>query len=125
MGLAFKACPVVAVEIDVQRAQGHGAAQAVAQQGGQAAGQIRAAALNAHQHDLVALGVAFQHLRGQAVQNAGYFLRIQQGDDGHASSEYASYTTPFLPQRKAPVALQGPGAPPLRPCHGRAARLPD
>lgn len=107
VGLAFKACPVVAVEIDVQSAQGHGAAQAVPQKGGQAAGQVCAPAFNAHQHDLVAVGVAFPHLRSQAVQNAGDFLLVQQGDGGHGSSGYAPAGYVIFSPKESPCRAKG------------------
>jgi hypothetical protein len=74
--------PVVAVEIDVQLAAGRSAALPFGQKATQPAGEIHAAALDAHQRDGFVIGNLFQNLAGQAVETALHsgrghdFLRV-------------------------------------------------
>ena len=104
VGLAFQAGPVVTVQVDVQRAQGQGALQLLLHQGAQTAGQVGAAAFDAHQHDALALPVPFQHFAGKTFQNTGHFLFVQQQCRGHNSSRSDVFPYAFLAAEKSPAS---------------------
>ena len=60
--------------------------KAILKQGGQAAGEISAAAFNTDQHDMVALGVALHNLGRKAFQHTCHFVLLKQQGCVHVSS---------------------------------------
>ena len=95
MGFALKACPVVTVEIYVQRAQQHGVPKALLKQGGQSAGDISSAPFDTHQHDMVAPGVALHNLGRQAFQHTRHFVLLKQQGCVHVSSRGICLAKPY------------------------------
>ena len=91
--------PVVAVEVDVQRAERKLAAKLFFQHLAEAQGQIDAAPLDAQQHGLFAIAVAFHDLAGQPVEDAGHFVGVKENGGLHGQ----------LPGRPAPSRRGGAG----------------
>jgi len=98
-GLELKTGPVVAVEIDVELAEGQVPPQQTVELGLESGRQVHASALNADQGQRGTVAVAFEHLVRQPIQRPGHLL------GGHERARFLHVPTPGKKNQELKVTL--------------------